>query len=59
MPLVVLRRVLLRPVQGKIKTVAGESTQREIFYLIKDGETWLIDDIIVTDEEIDLEKMRL
>ena len=45
--------------ESKIKTVAGETTQKDIFYLIKQGERWLIDELIVTDEEIDIEKMRL
>jgi len=45
--------------ETKIKTVAGETTQKDIFYLIKQGERWLIDELIVTDEEIDIEKMRL
>jgi hypothetical protein len=44
---------------GKIGTVVGDVTQKEVFYLIKSKETWLIDELIVTDEEIDLEKMEL
>ena len=42
-----------------IKTVVGETTQKDIFYLIKQGEKWLIDELIVTDEEIDLDKIKL
>ena len=45
--------------ETKIKTVAGETTQKDIFYLIKQGERWLIDELIVTDEEIDLNKIQL
>ena len=45
--------------ETKIKTVAGETTQKEIFYLVKQGERWLIDQLIVTDEEIDLNKIKL
>jgi len=45
--------------ETKIKTVAGETTQKDIFYLIKQGEKWLIDELIVTDEEIDLDKIKL
>jgi len=45
--------------EGKIKTVVGETTQKEIFYLVKQGERWLIDQLIVTDEEIDLNKIKL
>jgi hypothetical protein len=44
--------------EAKIKTVAGETAQKEIFYLVKE-KRWLIDQLIVTDEEIDPEKMRL
>ncbi len=45
--------------EAKIKTVAGETIQKEIYYLIKEDKEWLIDDLTVTDEEVDLEKMRL
>ena len=45
--------------ETKIKTVVGETTQKDIFYLIKQGERWLIDELIVTDEEIDLNKVQL
>jgi hypothetical protein len=43
----------------KIKTAAGETSQKEIYLLIKEDEKWLIDDLVVTDEEIDLEKLEL
>ena len=46
-------------VEAKIKAVAGEVTQREVYYLVKVRETWLIDELVVTDEEIDPEKLRL
>ena len=45
--------------EGKIKTVVGETTQKEIYYLVKKGERWLIDELIVTDEEIDVDKIKL
>ena len=45
--------------ESKIKTVAGETTQKEIYYLVRIGERWLIDELIVTDEEIDLNKIQL
>ena len=45
--------------EGKIKTVVGETAQKEIFYLVKKGERWLIDQLIVTDEEIDINKIQL
>jgi hypothetical protein len=46
-------------VQAKIKTVAGEADQKEIYSLILENNRWLIDDLVVTDEEIDLEKMKI
>ena len=45
--------------ETKIKTVAGETTQKDIFYLIKQGERWLIDELIVTDEDLDPNKVQL
>ena len=45
--------------EGKIKTVVGETAQKEIFYLVKEGQRWLINRLIVTDEEIDLNKIQL
>jgi hypothetical protein len=45
--------------EGKIKTMVGETAQKEIFYLVKKGGRWLIDQLIVTDEEIDLNKIKL
>jgi hypothetical protein len=45
--------------EGKIKTVVGKTAQKEIFYLVKKGERWLIDQLIVTDEEIDINKIQL
>jgi len=46
-------------VQSKIKTVAGEADQKEIYSLILENNKWLIDDLVVTDEEIDLENMNI
>jgi hypothetical protein len=45
--------------EAKIKTVVGETNQKDIFYLVKKGKRWLIDQLIVTDEEIDLNKVQL
>ena len=45
--------------EAKIKTAAGEVAQRELYYLVKQGKRWLIDDLRVTDEEIDLDKIQL
>ena len=45
--------------EAKIKTSAGEVSQKEVYYLVGEGERWLIDELVVTDEEIDPEKLRL
>ncbi len=44
-------------VETKIKIDEKETTQKEIYYLIQAGEKWLIDDLVVVDGEVDLEKM--
>ena len=46
-------------IDAKITTKAGETTQKEIFYLIKNEERWLIDELIVTDEEFEFDKTEL
>ena len=46
-------------IEAKIKTLAGETAQREMLYLVKEKQRWLIDELIVTEEEIDPEKMKL
>ena len=45
--------------EAKIRTAAGEVTQKEIYYLVKQGERWLIDELQVTEEEMDLDKVQL
>ena len=45
--------------EAKIRTVVGETAQKEIFYLVKEGDRWLIDELIITDEEIDPDKIQL
>ena len=45
--------------QVSIRAIAGEVDQKEIYYLIKDGDKWLIDELIVTEEEIDTDKLEL
>ena len=45
-------------VKAKIRTAEGEASQKEIFYVLKEEERWLIEELIVTDE-IDLEKIKL
>jgi len=39
--------------ESKIKTAAGEAIQKEVYYLVKEGKRWLIDELVVADEEID------
>jgi hypothetical protein len=46
-------------VEAKISTGAGEATQKEIYYLIKEAERWMIDELVVTDEEIDINRIEL
>ena len=42
-------------VEARIRTVAGETEQKEVYYLIKEGQRWLIDDLQVTDEAVELD----
>ncbi len=44
---------------AKISTAATAATQKEVYYLVKEGDKWLIDDLIITDEELDLDQMKL
>ncbi len=45
--------------EAKIKTACGALRQKETYYLVKKGERWLIDELVITDEDIDPEKLRL
>ena len=44
-------------IEAKIEIANKETTQKEIYYLIQKGEKWFIDDLVVADGEIDLEKV--
>ncbi len=44
-------------VEAKIEMAGKETTQKEIYYLIQEGEKWFIDDLVVNDGEIELEKI--
>ena len=44
-------------VEAKIKISEKETTQKEIYYLTREAEKWLIDDLVVVDGEIDLEEI--
>ena len=46
-------------VEARIKTIAGETEQKEIYYLIKEDQHWLIDELHVTDEAVDLENEKV
>lgn len=46
-------------VDAEITTAAGDSKQVEIFVLVKDGDNWLIDDLVVADEKVDLDESEL
>ena len=43
-------------VETKIKINEKETTQKEVYYLTREAEKWLIDDLVVVNEEVDLEK---
>jgi hypothetical protein len=43
-------------VEAKIEINEKETTQKEIYYLTREGEKWLIDDLVVVDGEVDLEE---
>jgi hypothetical protein len=44
-------------IEAKIEIANKETTQKEIYYLIQAGKKWLIDDLVVVDGEVDLEKI--
>jgi hypothetical protein len=44
-------------VEAKIKINEKETTQKEVYYLTREAEKWLIDDLVVVDGDIDLEKI--
>jgi hypothetical protein len=48
--------VILNPA---INTKAGKTTQKDVYFLSRKGDMWLIDEQIVTDEEVDVEKLAL
>ena len=46
-------------VDATIETKAVKTSQKELYYLIKEDGKWLINDLVVTDEDIDLENEKL
>ena len=39
-------------IQSKITSVGGEADQKEVYILVRTKNTWLINELIVTDEEV-------
>jgi hypothetical protein len=54
-----LKNIAKIAVATKINTKVGSATQKEIFILIKEGDFWSIDDLIVTDEKVEDEEFEL
>ena len=46
-------------VDAEITSAAADAKQKEIYTLVKEGASWLIDTLTVTDEKIDLEDHNL
>ena len=46
-------------VEAKVSSIAGKVTQKEIFYFVREGDRWLINELVVTDDEIDVDKIQL
>lgn len=46
-------------IDSEITTAAADVKQKEVYTLTKEGGMWLIDDLIVMDEEIDSDKFPL
>ena len=46
-------------VDATIETKAVKTSQKELYHLIKEDGKWLINDLVVTDEDIDLENEKL
>ncbi len=42
--------------QSEIYTVGGRANQKEVFYLVKEEGIWKIDELVVTDEEVEASK---
>jgi len=45
--------------QSEIYTVGGEANQKEVFYLMKKEGIWKIDELVVTDEEVEARKEKI
>ena len=40
--------------EAKIGTCAGQTTQKEVYYLIKKNDAWLIDELEIVDENVEV-----
>jgi hypothetical protein len=54
-----LKTLVKITVATKINSAAVSAAQKEIYLLIKEGDCWLIDELIVTDEKVDAEAFGL
>jgi hypothetical protein len=54
-----LKTLVKITVAAKIKSAAASAAQKEIYLLIKEGDCWLIDELIITDEKVDAEEFGL
>ncbi|MDM8552686.1 hypothetical protein QUF72_21575 [Desulfobacterales bacterium HSG2] len=45
--------------QTRISTLVGYADQRDVYFLVRENGLWKIDDLKVTDEEVDVKKLLL
>jgi hypothetical protein len=45
--------------EARIETLAGETRQKEIYYLIRKSHTWLIDELQIVEEDIEISREEL
>jgi hypothetical protein len=45
--------------EARIETLAGETRQKEMYYLIRKDHTWLIDELRIVDEAIEISREEL
>ena len=46
-------------VEARITTVGGDADQKEVYRLINQDGRWLVDDLLVTDEKVELEDLEI
>jgi hypothetical protein len=47
------------PYGARIMTAAADADQKEIYTLAKQNGRWLVDDLVVTDEEVKIEDLEI